>query len=80
MSTHWHDTPLFTQIRDTRVASLKSTDDDEGSHVCRHGGLDYFMRGPRTGEGHFMCRACCEENVELELLSLSAPPAACDDD
>lgn len=75
---HWHDMPGFNLVRDARVALLKATDDDEATHVCRHEGLDYFMRSQRTGEGTFMCRACCQENVELELLILDEPPAETD--
>lgn len=75
MTAHWHDTPLFEQIRDQRVAALRSTDEDEASHVCEHQGVDYFMRSQRTGQGHFMCHTCCVENVELELLCMVEPPA-----
>lgn len=75
MATRWHDTPKFTEIRDARVETLKSTDDDAGIDVCKHQGLDYFMKDHR-GDGHFMCRACCEHNVECLLLSLDEPPAA----
>lgn len=79
---HWHDTPLFEQVRDARVARLKATDDEdvEAEFICRHINehtpLDsfYFMRSPLSGKGHFMCRACCASNVELELLTMHEPP------
>lgn len=75
MATHWHDTPLFEQIRDARVAFLKSTDEDEATHICKHHGMDYFMREPRSGRTWFLCERCCRKNVELELLVLSDPPS-----
>lgn len=78
--TRWHDTPLFDQIRDARVDRLNSTDSDEAESVCRHitgqTPLDsyYFMRGPISGKGRFMCRACCTDDVTLELLLMADPP------
>lgn len=74
MSTHWHDTPEFDRVRDAAVQAHQSKETDEASHVCKHFGLDYFMRS-RSGEGNFMCHACCRENVELDLLALDEPPA-----
>ncbi len=77
---HWHDTPLFEHIRDARVAKLKATDADEAEDICQHfAGLEdvadyYFMRTPSTGRGCFICRACCQNNVELELLVMHEPP------
>lgn len=76
MATHWHDTPLFEQIRDQRVAASAATDDDEAEMICRHGGLDYFMQAPNSGAGWFLCKRCCVRNVEIELLALKEPPAA----
>lgn len=71
--THWHDTPEFDRIRDQRVAALKATDTDEAANVCRHGGLEYLMTD-RRGETWFLCRKCCECNVEIELFRLDALP------
>jgi len=79
--THWHDTPLFEQIRDARVDRLKATDDDEAEAVCLHitgqTPLDsyYFMRGPISGKGRFMCRTCCTDDVTLELLLMPEAPS-----
>lgn len=73
--SHWHDTPEFERVREARVDALKSKDDDAASYVCRHVGLEYFMRSPRSGATWFLCRKCCTENVELALLCLDDPPA-----
>ena len=72
--THWHDTAAFDRVRDERVAALKATDADEASHICEHGGTECFMRESRSGRAWFLCRACCAENVTLELLQLDSPP------
>jgi len=77
---HWHDTPLFERIRDARVAALKGTDDDEAEEICQHLAKSdrqdfYFMRAPISGRAWFLCRACCEADVELELLVLDDPPS-----
>lgn len=77
--THWHDTPLFEQVRDGLVEQHLAKAPEAASHVCRHLAEDssapfYFMRTPNGREAWFLCRACCRHNVELQLLTLDQPP------
>lgn len=72
--THWHDTADFDRIARDRVERHRASDVNLATHICRHGGTDYFMRGPRRDESWFLCRDCCLENVTLELLTLDDKP------
>ena len=72
--THWHDTPDFDRIANDKIERCRATDMDRASHICSHGGTEYFMHEPRSGQSWFMCRGCCLENVTLELLVLSERP------
>lgn len=79
--THWHDTPLFLEVRDKLVGRHLTRGGEKASHVCPHflrirdGEPAFFMKTPSGKETWFLCRECCTANIELELLTLDQPPA-----